>query len=108
MRREERGAATVLLVAGLCVGLVAFLGALGVVRFAVARAEVSAAADLAALAAAGPMDCTQARATAHDNGAELVSCEVYGADVEEVVGRELELAMGRTVRVTAWARAGPP
>ena len=97
-----------LLVAALCVVLVAVLAAMAVIRFAVARAEVSAAADLAALAAAGPVDCTRARDVARDNGAVLLACEVHGADVEVVVGRDVEVGVGRGVRVTAWARAGPP
>lgn len=97
-----------LLVALLSVVLVAVLGALAVVRFAVARAQLSAAADLAALAAADERNCGLARSSAVANRAAVVSCVVDGADVEVVLGREVELGLGRSVRLSAWARAGPP
>lgn len=105
--RGDRGAATLLLVAFLCAALMATSVAMVVVRFAVARAEVSAAADLAALAGAEVGDCGRAATTAQANAAMLLACDLQGADVQVTVGRDLRLLPGRVVRLSAEARAGP-
>jgi secretion/DNA translocation related TadE-like protein len=89
--------------------LVALIGAaLQMTRIAVARAQVSAAADLAALAAAQAGQCTPARAVALANGAELVVCEPVGPDFEVRAARNVSVLAGRHVRLEALARAGPP
>ncbi len=76
----DSGAATVLLVALLAVMIMAAGLALQVVRIGVARARTAAAADLAALAAAGAGQCEPAAAVGSANGASRVSCEPRGSD----------------------------
>jgi secretion/DNA translocation related TadE-like protein len=110
--RDERGAATVLVLAFL--GLLLFVGAaLGVVG-ALVRAHRSAqsAADLAALAAAsalarGDDPCVAAASVASANGADLVSCAPDGLEARvgvEVAGPRW---LGQTADLQAEARAGP-
>lgn len=111
-RRDERGAATVLVLAFL--GLLLLVGAaLGVVG-AIVRAHRAAesAADLAALAGAsalarGEDPCAAAASVAAANGAAVVSCAPDGRDVRvtaEVAGPHW---LGQTADLTADARAGP-
>jgi secretion/DNA translocation related TadE-like protein len=90
-------------------GLACLVAAAGVViaRIAVARAQVSAAADLAALAGARTGDCAAARETALANGGLLQDCAIEGADILVRVRRDLVLVPGRSVGITAQARAGP-
>jgi secretion/DNA translocation related TadE-like protein len=111
-RRDERGAATVLVLA--MAGVLLLLGA----ALAVATAMVAAhrvaqsAADLVALAgargvAAGDDGCAVARRIAAANGARLTSCAVSGrvVDVEvEVPGPHW---LGQTADLSARSRAGP-
>lgn len=111
MRRDrgdrERGAATLLLVAVLALaGLVTAVG-LEIGRVAVARVQVSSAADLAALAAAPTLDCGRAREVAEANGAHVVDCEVQEADVTVMVALRVPMA-GRQMELRAESRAGPP
>jgi secretion/DNA translocation related TadE-like protein len=85
-------------------GLVAVLG-----EIAVARHQAAAAADLAALAAAGraregpEVVCWVARAVAARNHAAVMSCAVDGLDVQVMVAVEA----GRWGVVRSRARAGP-
>ncbi|MEZ5118715.1 MAG: flp pilus-assembly TadE/G-like family protein [Candidatus Nanopelagicales bacterium] len=105
---DERGAATVVLMSTLVL-LLALIGAvLQMTRIAVARSQVSAAADLAALAAAQAGQCAPARAVAQANGAELVLCEQVGPDFSVRAERDVSVLAGRHVRLEALARAGPP
>lgn len=102
-RRDGRGSASVL-VAGLLGVLVVLSGAaLLVAGFAVAHHRARAAADLAAVSGAtvfaqGSDACQQARRSAQDNGAAVVSCEQVGDQVDYVV----------TVRVAVTVRTRVP
>jgi len=114
-RRDQRGAATVLVmpfvgVLALVTVVLAFQG--GVL---VAQRRVQAAADLAALAGAAALQrgedgCAAASAVAGRNGARLSGCEVSGTagrDVVVTVERDGPAVLGRSVTVEASARAGP-
>ncbi len=111
-RRDECGAATVLVLAFL--GLLLFVGAaLGVVGALVrAHRAAQSAADLAALAGAaalarGDDPCAAATSVAAANGAVAVSCAPDGRDVRvtaEVAGPRW---LGQAADLTAEARAGP-
>lgn len=89
--------------------VVAVLAAVGLAisRVAVARVQVSSAADLAALAAARSSDCAAAQDVAHANRTVLISCELEGQDVQVGVGLDVDIA-GRTLHLNALSRAGPP
>lgn len=112
MSRDERGAATVLalpLIGTLAVAafLLAHLGGA-----LVASRRVAAAADLAALAGAaarqhGDDACGQAARVVQRNHARLGTCTVQGEDVLVTARIDYRGVGGRTVRVTARARAGP-
>lgn len=108
----EHGAATVLVVAMtgvlLSVGVAVSAGA-GLV---VAHRQAQAAADLAALAAAGAPrrgddPCRAAREIAQRNGARLAACQQQGADV--VVRATVRSHFGGpwAVDLVGEARAGP-
>lgn len=110
-RPDDRGSATPFAVA--CLGLLVLLaGALGVVTAMVhAHRQAQAAADLAALAAAGAVGrgdpCGAGGDTAAANGARLTSCAVSGREVRvgvEVAGPRW---LGQRADLTAEARAGP-
>lgn len=111
-RCGERGAATVLVVAMagvLCFVMIGLAAASGLV---VAQRRAQAAADLAALAAAGALAdggdaCASAASTATSNGAALLGCDVAGREATVVVVVPGPQWPGREVRVTAEARAGP-
>ncbi len=84
--RDERGAATVLVVAMAAVVLVVGCAVAGATGLVVAHRRAQAAADLAALAAAGALQrggdpCGAAADLAGRNDARLVTCEVRGADL---------------------------
>jgi secretion/DNA translocation related TadE-like protein len=108
--RDERGAATLLVLAGVTVVLfvgVALAGVAGVVH---AHRVAQAAADLTALAAAGASGsgCAGAAEVAVANGAVLVGClEEPGARVRVSVRVSGPALAGRPVDVVAEARAGP-
>lgn len=110
MTRDESGAAVVVATALIMVlGLVAVIG-VGVGGLFAAHRRVSAAADLAALAAAtarerGQKPCAAAASIASRNGAGLVDCAVDAEAVEVVVESEVPGPGPGTVR--ARARAGP-
>ena len=110
----ERGSATVWMVA--LAGVLAMLGTAAVLGGAavVARHRATAAADLAALAAAGgavtgsPDPCALAADVAAANGADLTGCGVSaGAVVEIEVSVPVRLAGLGVHRAQARARAGP-
>lgn len=111
-RSSQRGSATVLalpLLGALTVTavLLAFVGgALGT------RRRVAAAADLAALAGAaaiqhGEDGCSAASSITARNGAVLDSCVVQGTHVLVRAHAETAPLLGRTLTVSARARAGP-
>jgi secretion/DNA translocation related TadE-like protein len=109
---DERGAATVLVVALL--GLLLFVGAaLGVVGALVQAHRVAqSAADLAALAAAsalarGEDPCSAAASVAAANGAEAVRCAPDGLEVRVGVRVTGPRWLGQAADLDAEARAGP-
>jgi secretion/DNA translocation related TadE-like protein len=111
-RGSERGSATVLALPLLGVLTVATV-LLGFVAGAVvAQGRAAMAADLAALAGAAALQrggdgCAEAAAVTLRNGAEVVSCRIGGAQVWLTVRCETAALFGRTLPVTARARAGP-
>jgi secretion/DNA translocation related TadE-like protein len=108
---DETGAATVLVLAMaglLCFVAVALAGVTGIVH---AQRSAQAAADLAALAAAGALAdgedaCASAASVATANGAVLASCDVRHRDAWVSVTVPAPQWAGRRVEVTAEARAG--
>ncbi|MEV4479719.1 Rv3654c family TadE-like protein [Micromonospora coxensis] len=112
-RRTDRGGATVcLLVVGLVFVLVGVFGAaIGSAR--VARHQARAAADFAALAAAGlalrgdAAACGAANELASANGARLTGCRLDGLDVLVTVEVPVTPLPGFHRAATATARAGP-
>jgi secretion/DNA translocation related TadE-like protein len=115
-QEQERGSASVL-VAGLLGVLVVLTGvALLVAGYETAQHRVRAAADLAAVSAAaafaqGRDACHQARRTAGDNGATVLSCSTVGDPVEYVVSVRVALPVrsrvrGLPARVVGEAHAG--
>ena len=110
--RDERGAATVLMLAMaglLCFVALAMAGVGGLVR---AQRSAQSAADLAALAVAGSEargedGCARAAMVAEANGAALRSCSVGGREAWVVVEVAGPRWAGRRAVLTADARAGP-
>jgi secretion/DNA translocation related TadE-like protein len=109
---DDRGSATVLVVA--VAGLLLVVGlALGVVAAMVRAHRVAqAGADLAALAAAhglaaGRDGCLDADRIAGANAVRLTSCRVEGRDVVVAVVASGPHWLGQTADLTAEARAGP-
>lgn len=110
---DERGAATLVAVAALAV-LIAVTGGLAQVGSAViARHRAQAAADLAALAAAGRIAagtesaCTQAALIAEAMGTSVADCAVDGVEVLVHVDAAVGLGGWRWGPARAAARAGP-
>lgn len=110
--RDDRGAASLLVVA--CVALLLLIGcALGVVAAMVrAHRAAQSAADLAALAGAsahqrGEVPCSAADAAASANGASLDTCAVSGDVVRVSVTVAGPHWLGQTADLSAEARAGP-
>jgi secretion/DNA translocation related TadE-like protein len=107
---RERGAATMVTVAVLAVGLLLAFAAARAGAGAVAGARADAAADAAALAAAdmlalarGPVTAaTAARETAEDNGARLLRCSCDGRYVSVRVAVQVPV-LGAEARATARA-----
>ena len=109
----EAGFATIV-VLGLAGALLAFgalLASLGAV--AVARHRAAAAADLAALAAAGHLidgtdqACSAASSVARDQGATLLTCISDGRTVTVVAEARPPGSLGRLGAARSTARAGP-
>jgi secretion/DNA translocation related TadE-like protein len=112
MRRSQRGAATLLVVA--MSGVLLLLGAaLGVVvAMVAAHREAQAASDLAALAAAssagrGADACAAAERVARANGAMMITCRLDGFDATVTVTVLGPRLLGQSADLSATARAGP-
>ncbi len=116
MRSADRGSATVLTVALVCVLMCCGIVGLAVVQAALSTARAQTAADLAALAGAqAPADpCGASAEVAEANGAVITGCRVEGPDVVVAVAlpapplvERMALAAGQpSPVVSAWARAG--
>jgi secretion/DNA translocation related TadE-like protein len=111
-RRDDRGAASVLVLA--MTGLVVLLGAaLAVVTaMVVAHRAAQSAADLAALAGArgvaeGRDGCTMAADVAVANQATLTGCAIIGRVVDVTVKVSGPHWLGQTADLAARSRAGP-
>ena len=109
MKRSERGAATVLVVAMAGVLMFVMTGLAAAGGLVTSQRRAQAAADLAALAGASHLDeaCASAGQVAFANGAALESCRLYGDVVTVTVSVAGPRVPWRAVRVTAEARAGP-
>jgi len=113
MRREgEAGAATVMVVAMAGVLMFVLVGLAAASGLVTAQRRAQAAADLAALAAAGTLPgggegCAEAARIATANGAALDACSITGLDASVEVSVAGPQWLGRPVRVGAEARAGP-
>lgn len=117
---RDRGSATVVWIAALVLFLVFGSVAFALTEFSSARARVSAAADLAALAAANRAmfadGCDRAAAIARANDAQLRTCERTGSDVVVSVEGRARGALARLARAAGHspplivmdARAGQP
>lgn len=103
--RDDRGAGSILVIMELAMLLVFVVGASAIGQVIVLHTKVSAAADLAALAAARAGDCGQAGRIAEANSATLQSCVQDAGDFQVVTAIEFAL-LGQRVPVTATARAG--
>lgn len=113
----EEGSGTILYA-----GVIAVLAALGILLaavagFLVAKQQAQGAADMAALAGADLSSvavfggqaseaCSAVGEVAEQNGLDLVSCAVRGADIYVVVGRPHKIGPLKFT-VEARARAGP-
>jgi len=111
-RRPEAGSATAL--ATVLVGLLGVVAAVvAVLGGAVAdQRRAASAADLAALAGAqavqhGDDGCLAAGVVAHRNGATVAGCRLEGEVVVLRVTRPARWFLGRRVRASSSARAGP-
>lgn len=109
----DAGAASVLACLAL-IGLVVMTSVVAYVGVAVAaRHRVQAAADLAALAAAGALvegaesGCAEADALARRMRSRIRDCDVAGWDVLVTVEQEMSLGLFGARSVRAVARAGP-
>ncbi|MEV6557342.1 Rv3654c family TadE-like protein [Nocardia sp. NPDC051756] len=111
--RADDGAATVFACLALA-GLIAatlMIGQVGVV--VVTRHQAQAAADLAALAAAGALTegadagCAAASEVARRMGTRMQECEVAEWDATVIVNRNVPMSLLVVSTVRAVARAGP-
>jgi secretion/DNA translocation related TadE-like protein len=111
LSREDTGAATVLAAALVAALVTIALGGVCVGGAAVARHRAQAAADLAALAAAGRLPlgpdaaCAQARNIAAAMGAAVSGCDIQNLDV--VVAVTVQPGSRIMGEARAAARAGP-
>jgi secretion/DNA translocation related TadE-like protein len=109
----DRGSASVLLVGAMIVLVAAAAVALAVGVVASRRQQANAAADLAALAAAGETSgdlriaCARAAAVADANGGRLDACRAGDDSVEVAASVGLPGALAGFGPVRARARAGP-
>nr|WP_089329860.1 Rv3654c family TadE-like protein [Actinomadura meyerae] len=110
----DRGAGTIWVVAFAAVVWVGGVAAIAAGGVRAARHRGDAAADMAALAAAGRVAeggrpaCARAREVAAGSGARLAQCRVRGGVVEVSVAVPLKVPMGiGRPRVISRARAGP-
>jgi secretion/DNA translocation related TadE-like protein len=113
MSARDRGSAAVWVLSGLAIVLVATSLAVAVGVVTVARHRAATAADAAALAAAThaldgrPAACGEATTLAHANGAQIVACELRGADAIVTVRVGLSGLLARLGSAVERARAGP-
>lgn len=108
---DERGTATVAVLALIGVVLLVASAAAAVLAAVVAHRQAQAAADLAALSGAaaaqrGVDACAAADEVAGANGAALAACRIDGDDVLVTVAVRVPVAVVRD-EVQARARAGP-
>jgi secretion/DNA translocation related TadE-like protein len=115
-RGDERGAATVLVLAMLGVLVTVGAGLALVVALVAAHRVAQSAADLAALAGAGEAaqgldGCAGAARIATANGARLTACTVTATTGGSVVDLSVEVSgprwLGRSAELVARSRAGP-
>lgn len=104
--RDDRGVGTILAVALAGVLLLVGVALAEVTGLVVEHRRAQAAADLAALAAAGG-DCGAAAPVAEANGARLVACTPTGPDVVVEVSVAVDGWLGPDATLAARARAGP-
>lgn len=110
---RDDGSATVWAAGAIAVVLVIAVGGLHLGGVLVARHRAEAAADLAALAAAGRsiagerVACARARGVAQRMTVELVSCRLEGFDALVEVGARPGGPLGDAGSASARARAGP-
>lgn len=111
-RSDERGSASLIVVA--LTGVVMMLGLAGAYLAAAASAHRAAqgAADLAALAGAGAIQraddgCAAAARIAADNEARILSCRQVGQDLLVEVRVESPTWWGHSFTIEGRARAGP-
>ena len=109
MRRAERGAATVLVVAMAGVLMFVMTGLAAAGGLVVAQRQAQAAADLAALAGGSHLAeaCARAAEVAAANAARLAGCRLEVDEVTVSVTVPGPRVPWRKVVVTAEARAGP-
>lgn len=118
--KEDRGSATVVLLAAIFMCMMLGTVAFALTEFASARARVSAAADLAAIAAANRAltgdGCAQAAKVARANDATMQRCETAGLDVVVTVQGRARGALARMAQaagqsaplIVVEAKAGQP
>ena len=109
---NERGSVAVLGTVFIALLAVVTVFVAAVVGVVVDQRRVESAVDLAALAGASALQtgrdpCAAARSMAQRNGASVVGCRVAGDVVSLRATVAARLVLGRTVRVSAEARAGP-
>ena len=111
--RRDRGSATLLAVAMVALVLAVFGGAVVVGTAVIARHRAQAAADLAALAAAGRLAagqetaCGWAASLANAMNASVADCVVHDLDVIVTVDVPVSLTRWGIGTARAAARAGP-
>jgi secretion/DNA translocation related TadE-like protein len=111
--RDDRGSASIFVLAVALLVLAAGLGAAAVGTARVGRHQARTAADLGALAGAmraiyGESDaCAQARRTIARNGGEMASCTVSGLEIVVTAQVEVGPLPGMVRHASAAARAGP-
>jgi secretion/DNA translocation related TadE-like protein len=110
---HDRGSATVWAVAGVAVIMTVFLVGLHLGSAVIARHRAEAAADLAALAAAGvavegaEASCDRAGEVAAAMGGTITSCRLVGWDALVEVRVPTEVALPGIDGAAGRARAGP-
>lgn len=115
-RRDQRGSASVLMMAVMGVVVTLAAAAILIAGYLVAHHRARSAADLAALSGAaayarGAEACDQAKATARQNGARVTRCDRVGDEVDHVVTVRVVVEVatrwpGLPRRVEAEAHAG--
>lgn len=110
--RDDRGAATVLVLAMAGMLMFVLVGLSAATGLVTAQRRAQAAADLAALAGAAALPrgvdgCGEAARISAANGAALVACSMLAREVWVQVTVPGPQWPGRRVRVSAEARAGP-